>query len=72
MRYRLRTLLIVVTVICLYQGWGSYCRRMCEYHVQIAGTCTEEAETNRHMNAAIAYQDAIYRPWALLSMPSTP
>src|SRR5687768_5157978 len=32
MRYRLRTLLIVMTVACMYLAWVAYCRRMSGFH----------------------------------------
>ena len=34
MRYRLRTLLIVLTVACIYSAWAGYCRRMGMFHRQ--------------------------------------
>src|SRR3989442_5585305 len=32
MRFRLRTLLILVTVACMYLAWAGYCRRMAVFH----------------------------------------
>ena len=32
MRYRLRTLLIVITAACVYLAWAGYCRRMAVFH----------------------------------------
>src|SRR6476620_11748297 len=32
MRYRLRTLMIVVSAVCLFLGWNAYLRRMAAYH----------------------------------------
>jgi hypothetical protein len=34
MRYRLRTLLIVVLVVCVYLAWASHCRRKAVLHRQ--------------------------------------
>jgi len=32
MRYRLRTLLIVITIACVYLAWVGYCRRMARFY----------------------------------------
>ena len=32
MRYRLRTLLIAITVACMYLAWVGYCRRMARFY----------------------------------------
>jgi hypothetical protein len=48
MRFRLRTLLIVVTTAGLCFGWIAHTRRMAEYHLRLATTLSSRiAEDGR-------------------------
>jgi|SRR5262245_55533808 len=36
MRYRLRTLMIVITAVCVFSGWSAYVRQMERFHLEEA------------------------------------
>src|SRR5438045_1952624 len=48
MRYRLRTLLIVVTVACLYLAWVAYLRQHAQFQRQAADLVSQIAAAERH------------------------
>jgi len=57
MRYRLRTLLIVVTAVCMFFAWAAYVRRMERYH---------RAEENKRVAIIMASEHDL---WPALAVP---
>ena len=59
MRYRLRTLLIAFTAVCMYLAWAGYCRRMSVLHRErssqlIAKFAKREGWTNERVENRIS------------------
>src|SRR4051812_45691268 len=54
MRYRLRTLLIVITAACVYLAWASYCWRMARF----------SREHSSQFLLQVAKEDGRTREWA--------
>jgi hypothetical protein len=82
MRYRVRTLLIVITGMCLVLGfwsWDTSMYRLVNHHRQIGWDIEEDVlprdpleaqkkirKAKYHRQMADRYEDSIYRPWVLL------
>lgn len=71
MRYSLRSLMIVVTLVCVLLGGVTgrieYLRRWAVYHDQAAEESgTNVLEWDDHNFAAYQYQMAMWRPWTIV------
>ena len=76
MKYSLRSLMIVVTLVCVLLGARiEYLRRMAEFHDRQCELCTNDKtfvfpagadpalELARHMVLRHRYRRAVFRPW---------
>jgi hypothetical protein len=59
MRYRLRTLLILMTVVCACLAWVGYCRRMAAFHRErssqlISQVAKREGMTHKQVEEAMS------------------
>jgi len=87
MKYSLRSLMIVVTLVCVLAGGRiEYLRRMAAYHDREATNCllldlneqlslseklAIESDFHNHTVLCKRYKAAIYRPWLMVDTVST-
>ena len=79
MKYSLRSLMILVTLVCVVLGGRvEYLRRMAAFHVaegaritrRMDGTESNITPVLRHHELAAQYSRAVYRPWTIVREPS--
>jgi hypothetical protein len=64
MKYSLRSLLLVVTLVCLLLGGRiEYLRRMAAFHEREASKSTDPQESLNHAHAAGQFRQAMLHPW---------
>jgi hypothetical protein len=67
MKYSLRSLMIVVTLICVVIGGRiEYLRRMAAYHERESNTAVELIPQIHHSSRAEQYRAAMFRPWTVI------
>jgi hypothetical protein len=76
MKYSLRSLMIVVTLVAVVLGGRiEYLRRMAAFHAAEAARITDGTTSDlmpmiRHHDLAVQYSRAVYRPWTIVREPS--
>ena len=64
MKYSLRSLMIVVTLICVMLGGRiEHLRRHAVYHENLSRRPDLDLTTSYHRRLAAAYREAMLRPW---------
>ena len=69
-RYKLRTLLIAVTLAGLFIGGRvEYLRPQATFHANAATRASDYGEYLYHHEFAQNYSDAVVRPWSMVKSP---
>lgn len=67
MKYSLRSLMIVVTLVCMVLGGRlEYLRRMATYHERELLNSSDQNEVLNHASAAAKFRKAVLRPWTIV------
>jgi hypothetical protein len=67
MKYSLRTLMIVFTLVCVVLGGRiEYLRRMAAYHEREALRLSDPQKSLNHAHAAGQFRQAVLHPWTIV------
>ena len=78
MKYNLRSLMVVVTLVCVVLGRMAYLKFQATFHreelerLRLRGERIEDDEfwaLVRHEESCKAYEDAFFRPWTIVREP---